>query len=372
MEPQQQLVCEGKWRIGRKIGSGSFGDVYLGVDTETGEEVAMKLESVTSRHLQLFFESCLYKVLLQDEDATGHRVLCAPSCLDSTARVLYMASAMQCTWQCFPASVEHVLEWTERCVGWQRLTHRIWGNLGTTAHIPKRRWFEFGSHHNTLVIDLLGPTLEDYRKRCGGKLSLKTVLMLADQMISRIDFVHSKHFVHRSIRPENFLMGLGDKATQARSSRRDDLEMLGYVLVYLLRGSLPWQEVDSPQARKVKAACPIQVLCRGLPAEFQTYSEYVRSLAYDKAPDYGYLRKLFKDAFTRAGYEYDNVYDWTTNNSPTTAKTPNSGHKDPSAEQSDVVRVTDVSSGPLEEKSTLTEQRDVLVTESEAEQFKND
>ncbi|OMO70742.1 hypothetical protein CCACVL1_18683 [Corchorus capsularis] len=284
-----------KYRLGRKIGSGSFGEIYLGTNIQTNEEVAIKLENVKTKHPQLLYESKLYKIL---QGGTG---------------------------------------------------------------IPNVRWFGVEGDYNVLVMDLLGPSLEDLFNFCSRKLSLKTVLMLADQMINRVEFVHSKSFLHRDIKPDNFLMGLGRRANQVyiidfglakkyrdtsthqhipyrenknltgtaryasmnthlgiEQSRRDDLESLGYVLMYFLRGSLPWQGLKAGTKKQKyekisekKVSTSIEALCRGYPTEFASYFHYCRSLRFDDKPDYSYLKRLFRDLFIREGFQFDYVFDWT-------------------------------------------------------------
>jgi len=285
----------GKYRLGRKIGAGSFGDIYLGTDVTTGEEVAIKLESTKSRHVQLLYESKLYRILA--------------------------------------------------------------GGTG----IPSVRWFGVEGDFNVMVMDLLGPSLEDVFSYTRRQFSLKTILMLADQMLLRIEYLHCKNFIHRDLKPDNFLLGLGKKGNQVflidfglakkyrdprthfhiayrenksltgtarytsinthlgiEQSRRDDLEAIGYILMYFNRGSLPWQGLRADTKKhkyerisEKKMSTPVELLCKGHPPEFAIFLNYTRSLRFDDRPDYSYLRKIFRDIFLAQGYRYDYVYDWT-------------------------------------------------------------
>jgi serine/threonine protein kinase len=99
--------------------------------------------------------------------------------------------------------------------------------------------------------------------------------------------------------------------------RRDDLESLAYVLIYLLRGCLPWQDLSSgPRGiLKCKRRTKPSNLCHGLPAEFVTFLEYSRSLSFDEIPDYGYISDLFKSLSTWEGLENVVVFDWDRANS---------------------------------------------------------
>jgi casein kinase 1 epsilon len=101
-------------------------------------------------------------------------------------------------------------------------------------------------------------------------------------------------------------------------SRRDDLESLGYVLMYFLRGSLPWQGLKAGTKKQKydkisekKMLTPVEVLCKSYPSEFISYFHYCRSLRFEDKPDYSYLKRLFRDLFIREGYQFDYVFDWT-------------------------------------------------------------
>lgn len=294
-----ELRVGNRYRIGQKIGSGSFGEIFRGTNIQTGEPVAIKLEQTKTHHPQLVYEARFYRLL--NSGGGG-------------------------------------------CVG-----------------IPNVLYHGVEGEFNVMVIDLLGPSLEDLFTFCGRKLSLKTTLMLADQMISRIEFVHSKSVLHRDIKPDNFLMGTGKKGHHVyiidfglakkyrdprthmhipykegksltgtarycsvnthlgvEQARRDDMEGIGYILLYFLRGSLPWQGLKAHTKQEKynriserKQSTPIDVLCKNLPVEFATYMNYTRSLRFEDKPDYGYLKRMFRELFVREGFHMDYIFDWT-------------------------------------------------------------
>jgi serine/threonine protein kinase len=244
--------------------------------------------------------------------------------------------------------------------------------------------YDYGKEddYNYIIISLLGFNLEKLFKMCHQRFSLKTVLMIADQLISRIETLHNKNYIHRDIKPENFCIG---KANSNRNiflidfglaksykdanekhismkegkgligtaryasvnahlgleqGRRDDLEAIGYTLIYFLLGKLPWQnlKVDEKQQKyqkicELKMRTPVDQLCEGLPSQFAAYLNYVKNLEFDEDPDYKYLKKLFRTLFVENGYDFDYNYDWVdltkTHFTVDTANSPQGKLKEP-------------------------------------------
>jgi len=284
-----------KYKVGSKLGGGAFCDIYIGTNVQSGEEVAIKFERITSKYPQLTYEAKVYKALA--------------------------------------------------------------GGVG----IPSVHWHGVQGFYNVMVMDLLGPSLEDLFFFCNRKFNVKTILMLADQMIRRVEYVHAKNYIHGDIKPDNFLIGLGKTASQVHiidfglskqfrdpktqqhipykesrdltgtvpfasvkanrgmeQSRRDDLEAVGHMLIYFLRSSFPWLGLKASSKREadekdmqLKSKRTYADLCKHFPCEFVKYINYCRNLSFEEPPDYAYLRQLFNDLFVRENYQYDFHFDWT-------------------------------------------------------------
>lgn len=279
--------------LGERLGKGSFGEVYFGKHKWTHRPVAIKLEPLEARTRILEHEAEVYKAIYNPNAGIG---------------------------QC-----------------------HFYGIEGDYA---------------VLILDLLGKSMGGLLNDCKGKFSLKTVLMVADQMISRLEYLHEHNFIHRDLKPDNMVIGRGHQKNQIylidyglakkyrscnkhlnfkeggklvgtaryasvnshcgyQLSRRDDLISLAYILVYFVKGKLPWQKVKGKSKdekydniRKLKQNLGATAICSGLPKEFTMYLNSCEKLRFEERPDYNYLRGLFKSVFRRENYEYDLMFDW--------------------------------------------------------------
>ena len=296
------LVVANRYKLGPIFDSGSFGEIRKGVDIKTKESVAIKLEKITLQNKEgvapLQEEYNCYKMLGSKEDGC-----------------------------------------------------------------PKVFFYGMITDYNAMVMQCLGKNLEQVFNRCGRQFSLKTIIYIALQLLQRIETVHNSYLLFRDIKPENFCLGkvgtpqeniiyiidfgLAKKYWNSKDkkhipllinrkltgtarymsinanlgrehSRRDDLESIGYMIIYFLRqGKLPWSglKANTPKERYDKIAdckrgTPVESLCFGFPDAFPDYIRMVRNLDFEDKPNYTRLRKLFVNLFEKEGFNDDGLYDW--------------------------------------------------------------
>ncbi len=277
-----------------RLGGGSFGQIYKGINLKTKDEVAIKIESKNIETPQLIHESKILKTL---KDYEGFPKVYLVTPLDD---VLIM------------------------------------------------------------VMELLGDNLQKLLQSSEHKkFTLKTSLMLSIQILKRIKTLHENNYIHRDIKPENFTTGLkkfkntiymidygltrkfcdshknhipykeGKRLTGTalyasiythkgiEQSRRDDLESLGYMMIYFCKGELPWMDVKGKtkdiKYKKImekKIEMKPELLCQGLPDEIKQYFKYVRELQFTEEPNYDFLLGLLNNAMKKNNIKNDLKYDW--------------------------------------------------------------
>lgn len=263
------IIIHDRYQLNQSIGKGSFGEVFSGVDLSTGMDVAIKLEPYTKHHSQLSFENKLYHAL------------------------------------------RHV------------------------SCVPRTHYFGRVGEYNALVMDQLGKSIDVFFHEHGGKLSESIVLAIAVNAIKALQEIHELGFVHRDIKPQNMCVGLQtykskvffidfglakkyrdkrgkhipyrtDKSLTGtprftsigchkgyEMSRRDDMEGLLYVLIWLIKGRLPWQgQTGSTKKKKhkkimqVKEQVAVHDLCKGLSPVFAKMLLHIKSLSFEERPSY--------------------------------------------------------------------------------------
>ena len=292
-----EIKVGGHYKLLKKIDSGSFGEIYKGLNTKTNTEVAVKLENLMSKYPQLLMEAKIMQHLLNDSTVADKGI----------PQVYHTATE---------------------------------------------------GEFSLMVMELLGPSLESLFNQLGKRFTLKTTLMLADRMIRRVEYVHSKGFVHRDIKPDNFLIGAGTKSNRLylidfglskrylvngkhikyeegksltgtaryaslnthlgiEPTRRDDMESIFFCMAYFLLGILPWQnlkaETKEEKYKRImekKMEYRPELLCKNLASELLQMLQHIRTLRYDEKPNYDLLRNLIKECMNHNNIENNNYFDW--------------------------------------------------------------
>ena len=224
---------------------------------------------------------------------------------------------------------------------------------------PTIHWSANREEDAILVMDLLGQSLEDLFIQQKNKFSLKTTLLLAEKMLTLVECLHRNGLVHRDLKPANFMVDMNGKSLHlidfglakkyinpsdnkhipfkehshqagtikfwsmnnhdgVEHSRRDDLESIAYMLIYFMKGSLPWEgecgrsfNKRAEKVQNIKANISIEKLCEGLPAEFPVFLKCIRSLSFSETPHYAEYKQMFRDLHIKTFGNYDETYDWT-------------------------------------------------------------
>ena len=282
-----------------RLGGGTFGQIFKGINLKTKEEVAVKIESKNSPTPLLIHESKILKSLSDCENFPKIFLL---------------------------TPLEDVL---------------------------------------ILIMELFGDNLEKImQKQPNKKFSLKTSIMLGIQILNRIKTLHENNYIHRDIKPENFVIGLkkrnntiymidygltrkfydnhkkehiayreGKNLTGTvkfaslythlgiEQSRRDDLESLGYMLIYFCKGDLPWTKIKGKNKKEKynlikekKMEVMPDILCEGLDNEFKDFFNYVRKLQFNEEPNYDFLNGILNKILIKNNKKYDLKFDWCIDN----------------------------------------------------------
>lgn len=305
----------------KKLGSGSFGDVWCAIDKKATD--ASQIEQQLSPNQQI-----------------------------PQSMVKYVA-----------IKVEHSKKKERSRVLEEYKIYKYLRDHGFIEGIAKLYNYIEIPGYNMLVMELLGPSLEDMFNRCKRIFKLSTVFAIALQLIDLIETLHSLSFIHRDIKPNNFSLGyrnyqrihmldfglskkfyskekghipmnkgkhlVGTVRYVSKNmhmgiepSRRDDLESIGYMLIYFAKGELPWQglnkklhgingqAIDHKQKiGEIKHLTKLSTLCNGLPRCFQKYLEYCGKLKFSEKPNYDYLKDLFIKSSQETGIEPE--FEWS-------------------------------------------------------------
>ncbi|KAF8262057.1 casein kinase 1 epsilon [Lactarius quietus] len=211
------------------------------------------------------------------------------------------------------------LEPTEGSPSYLEHEYDVYQKLSRGIGIPRIRWFGTEGGFNVMALTFLGPSLDDLFVRYCFKFLQQTILRLADQLLCRLQHIHSRNFIHCDIKPGNIVMGRGIQSTVVYlinfglSKEYWDPNTYEHIPCKTnlgLTGTATFASINSHLGLELGRWDDLDDLCGGLPSEFSTFLEYSRSLSFNDCPDYVYIRNLFNDLLSQEGSRNDEVFDW--------------------------------------------------------------
>ncbi|KAJ1342849.1 hypothetical protein BSLG_002508 [Batrachochytrium salamandrivorans] len=322
LHPTGQNVIGVHYKIGRKIGEGSFGIIYEGTNLLNNQPVAIKFESRKTDAPQLRDEYKAYKIMAQTVGVPSvyyfgqeglHNILCI-DLLGPSLEDLFDLSNRMLTFKTVCMLAKQMISRVQSIHDRNLIYRDIKPDNFLVGRIPRHSEAVAnafpGADPNSIIanhsIDRPHPASQIFVVDFG----------MAKQYRDPKTKVHIPYREKKSLSGTARYMSINTHLGREQS-RRDDLEALGHVFLYFLRGSLPWQGLKAATNKQKyekigekKQTTTIEELCEGLPPAFASYMTYARGLKFEEQPDYDYLRTLMTNALRTIEEKDDGVFDW--------------------------------------------------------------
>jgi len=283
-----------------RLGKGSFGQIFKGINIKTQEEVAIKIESTKIEIPQLLHE---YKILKLFQNTPCFPKIYLFTQLDDTL-VMIM--------ELFDKNLEEILKSQPSKIFSKKTIIMI----GIQLLKRIKDFHELGFIHRDIKPENFVIGLKKN----------KNLIYMIDYGISK-RYIDSKTKEHINYQEGKKIVGTVKFASLythlgIEQSRRDDLESLAYILIYFWKGTLPWVDIKGKnkkekynKIKEKKIEISVEQLCEGIDEEIKLFLEYVRKLQFNETPDYNYLNNLFERNLKKNNFKYDLEFDWCFNNS---------------------------------------------------------